>query len=66
MFIDEGSEVTHRVQELLSQFIVKHLVFCRATNRVQAPRDGTHPKDMPLRLTIVVKRDRGEVVVDGG
>ena len=41
------------------------MVFCRGTNRVQAPRDGTHPKDMPLRLTIVVKRDGGEVVVDG-
>ena len=63
VYLQEGDVVT-KVQELLPNMIVKHVVFCRGINRIQPAMTETRPKEVPLRYTVVVKRVGGEIVAD--
>ena len=65
VFYDEGSDMMERIQALVPQYIARHAVFCRGTVRVQGARDDMDLNRIPLRKTMVVKRDTGEVVEDG-
>ena len=53
------------IQTLVPQFVVRHAVFCRGTVRVQGPKAGTDLSDIPLRMTMVVRRDTGVIEADG-
>ena len=65
VYFQGDDEVVKRVQALIPQFEVKHVVLCRGANRVRPPQDGWEGVDIPLRNTVVVKRDGGRVVEDG-
>ena len=60
-FYKEGDVELQKIQGLVPQMIVKCAVVCRGTDRIQLPPVGTRAKDMPLRYTVVVRRDSGEV-----
>ena len=66
VYFKEGDEIVKQVQTLIPQFQIKHVVMARGTNRVQLPKPGLEIQDIPLRQTIVVSRDNGKVVTDGG
>ena len=61
----EGDEEVKLVQQLVPEFIVKHVVVCRGTNRIQPAPAGCDVRDIPLRYTVVVKRAGGDIAVDG-
>ena len=65
VYYEEGSEVIEKIQGLVPQFIVRHAVFCRGTIRVQGAKENHDGDRMPLRKTIVVKRDSGDLAEDG-
>ena len=65
VYYDEGSEVIGKIQALVPQFLVGHVVFCRGTVRVQGARDKGDLDRIPLMKTIVVRRDTGEIAEDG-
>ena len=65
MAVEEGDAITSMVQQLLPDFQVQQVVFCRGTNRVQPPKGSWVGKDIPLRQTVVVRRDNGKVELDG-
>ena len=65
VYYDEGSEVIGKIQALVPQFLVRRAVFCRGTVRVQGARDKGDLDRIPLRKTMVVRRDTGEIVEDG-
>ena len=64
VFFQEG-EVIDRVQALIPQFVVKHVVLCRGTNRVRPPKSDWEAVDIPLRKTVLVKREGGAIYEDG-
>ncbi|CAE7260010.1 GIP [Symbiodinium sp. CCMP2592] len=66
VYFRDGDEVVKQVQTLIPQFQIKHVVMARGTNRVQLPKPGLEIQDIPLRQTIVVSRDNGKVMADGG
>ena len=61
----EGDPELQQIQRLIPQMLVKYAVVCRGTDRIQLPPIGCRAKDIPLRLTAVVRRDSGEVEVEG-
>ena len=63
-YVQEGDDVVAKVQELIPNMIVKHVVFCRGVNRIQPALADTRPKEVPLRYTVVVKRAGGGIVAD--
>ena len=59
-------EIVAEIQPLIPQFQIKHVVMCRGTNRLQPPSNTQSAEDIPLRLTVVVSREDGQVQMDGG
>ena len=66
VFFDEGDSFVSKVQTLVPEFVVKHVVVCRGTNRVRPPKEGWSSRDIPVRRTVVVKRDGTGICEDGG
>ena len=64
IYVQEGDDVVAKVQELIPNMIVKHVVFWRGVNRIQPALADTRPKEIPLRYTVVVKRAGGGIVAD--
>ena len=65
VYFNEGRAVVAKVQRLIPRFHVMHVVMARGTNRVQLPKPGLDPREIPIRQTIVVARRDGKVRVDG-
>ena len=63
--MEEGDEITTMVQQLMPNMHVCQVVFCRGTNRVQMPKGTWSHRDIPLRQVVVVRRDNGQVELDG-
>ena len=66
VYFNQGDEVVGQIQRLTPHFHVVHVVMARGTNRVQLPKPGLDPQDIPMRQTMVVARKDGKVKVDGG
>ena len=61
----EGDEEVKLAQQLVPEFIIKHVAVRRGTNRIQPAPAGCDVRDIPLRYTVVVKRAGGDIAVDG-
>ena len=64
VYYREGDRVLEDTQKLLPNMVVKHVVVCKGTNRIQPLPAGCASRDAPLRYTVLVKRDGGEVELD--
>ena len=64
VYYREGDRVLEDAQKLTPNMVVKHVVVCKGTNRIQPLPAGCASRDAPLRYTVLVKRDGGEMELD--
>ena len=55
-----------KVQGMLPQLVIKQVVLCRGTKTIQPPKEGSSSRDIPLKITVAVRREDGTVEMDGG
>lgn len=60
---DQG-EIIQQIQHLCPEYLIKHLVLCRGTDRYVGPNRPMLPQTAPLRRQICIRRQTQDIHVD--
>ena len=61
-----GSDVMQKISVFCDHMKTRHVEACRGTDRYRVPKSGTDVSSLPLRQTLILNRETGEVEQVGG
>ena len=61
--VDQG-EIIQQIQHLCPEYVIKHVVLCRGTDRYVGPNRPMLPQTAPLRRQICIRRQTQDIHVD--